>query len=131
MKPTQHLVLIFDGRCNFCTANAELVRLLDWRHAIHCRPFQAPGVPHAYGLTRAQCEQTLWAIAADGQLYQGAHAVGATLDALAPLPVFLRLYRIPALRRMADRVYAWVADHRRFFPGIRPYCERPGLPCGA
>jgi predicted DCC family thiol-disulfide oxidoreductase YuxK len=130
MKHPQQMVLLFDGSCNFCTASAELLRLLDWRHGLHCLPFQAPDVPQSYGLTVAQCEQTLWAIAADRHCYQGAQAVSAALDAIVPVPVFLLLYRFPALKRMADKMYAWVANNRRFFPGIRPYCERPGLPCG-
>jgi predicted DCC family thiol-disulfide oxidoreductase YuxK len=130
MQQTHQLVLIFDGSCNFCTATAEAVRLLDWRHAVHCLPFQAPGVPQVYGLTVAECEQTAWVITPDGQAYPGAQAVSAILDAVAPLPFFLLLYRFPAIRRLEDKVYAWVANNRRFFPGIRPYCERPGLPCG-
>ena len=131
MKQAQRVVLLFDGSCRFCTASAELLRLLDWRQGLHCLPLQAPAVPQAYGLTVAQCEQTLWAISADGHGYQGAQAVSAALDALVPFPVFLPLYRLPALKFIEDKVYAWVADNRRFFPGIRPYCERPGLPCGA
>lgn len=130
MKHRQRMALLFDGSCNFCTASAELLRLLDWRHGLHCLPFQAPAVPQSYGLTTAQCEQTVWAISADGHVYQGAQAVSAVLDAIVPVPVFLLLYRFPALKCMEDTMYAWVANHRRFFPGIRPYCERPGLPCG-
>jgi predicted DCC family thiol-disulfide oxidoreductase YuxK len=129
-KQPQRIVLLFDGSCSFCTACAELLRLLDWQHGLHCLPFQAPKAPQSYGLTVAQCEQTVWAISADGHIYQGAQAASAALDAIVPVPVFLLLYRFPALKRMEDTAYAWVANHRRFFPGIRPYCERPGLPCG-
>jgi len=130
MKNTQRIVLLFDGSCHFCTACAELLRLLNWRHCLQCLPFQAPDVPQSYGLTVAQCEQTAWAISADGHVYQGAQAVSAALDAIVPLPFFLFLYRFPGIKQMEDKVYAWVANNRRFFPGIRPYCERPGLPCG-
>ena len=130
MKNTQRVVLLFDGSCHFCTACAELLRLLDWRHGLHCRPFQAPDVPQSYGLTVAQCEQTVWVISADEHAYCGAQAVSAALDAIVPLPIFLVLYRVPAIKQVEDKVYAWVAKNRRFFPGIRPYCERPGRPCG-
>jgi predicted DCC family thiol-disulfide oxidoreductase YuxK len=129
-KHPQRLALLFDGSCNFCTACAELLRLLDWRHGLHRLPFQAPDVPQSYGLTVAQCEQTVWAISSDGHVYRGAQAVSAALDAIAPLPLFLLLYRFRAIKVMEDKVYAWVASNRKFFPGIRPYCERPGLPCG-
>src|SRR5215472_12459966 len=36
MKHTQRIVLLFDGSCHFCTACAECLRLLDWRHCLHC-----------------------------------------------------------------------------------------------
>ncbi len=130
MKNTQKLVLLFDGSCNFCTACAELVRLLDWQHRLQCLPFQAPDVPQSYRLTIAQCEQAAWAISPNGYLYRGAQAVCATLDAIVGLPVFLFLYRLPGIGRIEDKIYAWIAKNRRFFPGIRPYCERPGFPCG-
>jgi predicted DCC family thiol-disulfide oxidoreductase YuxK len=130
MKSTQKFVLLFDGSCNFCTACAEFLRLLDWRDHLHCLPFQAPDVPQSYGLTVAQCEQAVWAISPDGRLYRGAQAVCATLDAIVGPPFFLFLYRLPGIGQIADKIYAWVAKNRRFFPGIRPYCERPGFPCG-
>ena len=130
MNPSERIVLLFDGSCNFCTACAELLRLLDWRHGLHCVPFQAPGVPQAYGLTIPQCAEAVWAISAEGHAYRGAQAVSVALDTIVPLPFFLRLYRYPALQPLEDKVYAWVAGNRQFFPGIRPYCERPGNPCG-
>jgi predicted DCC family thiol-disulfide oxidoreductase YuxK len=130
MKTTQKAVLIFDGSCPFCTACAELLRVLDWRHRLDCLPFQAPGVPESHGLTVAQCEQTAWTITADGQVYPGAQAANAALDAIVLLPVFLFLSQLPGIKHIEDKIYAWVAKNRRFFPGIRPYCERPDRPCG-
>ena len=129
MGNTVRLVILFDGSCNFCTACAELLRVLDWRHRLHCLPFQAPGVPQSHGLTVAQCEQVIWAISSNGPRYQGTQAVSAALDAIVVFPFFLLLYQVPGIKHMEDQVYAWVAKHRRFFPGMRPYCERPGAPC--
>ena len=129
MGNTIQLVILFDGSCRFCTACAELLRVLDWRHRLHCLPFQAPGVPQAYGLTIAQCEQVVWAISSNGPRYQGAQAVSAALDAIVDFPFFLLLYQLPGIKHIEDQVYAWVAKNRRFFPGMHPYCERPGAPC--
>jgi predicted DCC family thiol-disulfide oxidoreductase YuxK len=131
MKNSEKLVILFDGSCRFCTAAAELLRVLDWRHRLECLPFQAPGVPQAYGLTVAQCERILWAIAPGGGSYQGAQAVSAALDAIVGLPLFQRLYLCPGIGQIEDKVYTWVASHRQFFPGIRPYCERSGSSCSA
>lgn len=129
MKHTQKMVLLFDGNCHFCTASAEWVRLLDWRQRLHCLPFQAPGVPQAYGLSVTQCEQAVWAISPSGQAYQGAQAICATFDALLGFPLFLWFYRFPGSKRVADRSYAWVAKNRRFLPGMRPSCQRPHVSC--
>ena len=130
MKNTRKIVLLFDGSCNFCTACVEFLRLLDRRHRFQYLPFQAPDVPQSYGLTVAQCEQAAWAISPNGHIYRGAQAVCATLDAIIGLPFFLFLYRLPGIGQIEDKIYAWVAKNRRFLPGIRPYCERPNLPCG-
>jgi predicted DCC family thiol-disulfide oxidoreductase YuxK len=130
MKNTQKFVLLFDGSCNFCTACAELLHVLDWRHRLQSFPFQRSGVPQSYGLTVAQCERAAWIISPTGRIYREAQAVNAALDAIVVLPCFLFLYQLPGIRQIEDKVYAWVAKNRRFLPGIRPYCERPSLPCG-
>ena len=131
MKNREKLVVHFDGSCHFCTATAELVPVLDWRHRLHCFPFQAPGLPQAYGLTVAPCERVVWAISPDGRSYQGAQAVSAALDVMVGLPLFRVLYQVPGIGPIEDKVYSWVANHRQRFPGIRPSCQRPGSPCGA
>ena len=130
MKKSEKLVVLFDGSCHFCITAAELVQVLDWQHRLHCLPFQAPGVPQAYGLTVAQCEQAVWAISLDGKSYQGAQAVGAVLDVIFGFPLFRVLYHFPGIGPIEDKVYSWVASHRQWFPGIRPSCQRPGSPCG-
>jgi len=108
---------------------AELLRVLDWRHCLHCLPFQAPGVPQAYGLTVAQCELMLWAVSPGGSSYQGAQAVSAALDCLVGFPLLWLLYHCPGIGKVEDKLYTWVASHRQWFPGLRPYCKRPGAPC--
>lgn len=130
MQNSEKLVILFDGSCHFCTAMAELLRVLDWRHRLHCLPFQTPGVPQAHGLTMAQCEQAVWAIFSDGNSFHGAQAVSAVLDAMVGLPLFRLLYHFPGMGPMEDEVYTWVASHRHLFPGIRPFCHRPSSPCG-
>lgn len=130
MKNVPRIVLIFDGSCNFCTACVELLRVLDWRHKLQCLPFQLPDVPQTYGLTVEQCEQAAWAITNDGHTYRGAQAISVALDATMLLPFFLFLFRFPRIMQIENKIYAWVAKNRRFFPGIRPYCTRPDKPCG-
>jgi predicted DCC family thiol-disulfide oxidoreductase YuxK len=125
----EKLVILFDGSCRFCTAMAELLRVLDWRGRMHCLPFQVPVIPQAYGLTVAQCERAVWAVSPDGSSYQGAQAVSVALDTLLGLCWFQLLYHCPGIERIEDKLYTWVASHRQSLPGLRPYCQRPGSPC--
>jgi predicted DCC family thiol-disulfide oxidoreductase YuxK len=83
-----------------------------------------PGVPQAYGLTVAQYERVLWAISPDGNTYQGAQAASSTLATLVGLLLFRFLYHCLGIRQIENKLYKWVASHRQFLPGIRPYCKR-------
>jgi predicted DCC family thiol-disulfide oxidoreductase YuxK len=130
MENTQKLILIFDGNCHFCTACIEVFRLLDWRHRLQCLPFQLPDVPQRYGLTLTQCEQAAWAILPSGQTYCGAQAINLALDASIGLPLFEKISQFPGVGKLETCVYAWIAAHRQWFPGVRPYCQRPGSTCG-
>jgi predicted DCC family thiol-disulfide oxidoreductase YuxK len=130
MENAQKLIFIFDGSCDFCTACAESIRLLDRRHRLQCLPFQVPDVPQRYGLTVTQCEQAAWAILPSGQHYCGAQAINLALDTSIGLPLFEKIFHFPGMGRLEERVYVWIAAHRRWFPGVRPYCRRPDSTCG-
>lgn len=121
MKNSEKLVILFDGSCPFCTATAKLLRILDWRHRLHCLPFQASGIPQAYGLAVAQCERVLWAISPDGNSYQGAQAVSAALDTIVGLPLFRLLYQVKGIGQIVSEPAVHhtlaAANHERNFYG--------------
>ncbi len=72
-----------------------------------------PGLIEQYGLTRAQVERAVWALAPGGQRWSGAAAVNRTLQELGRLwPWVAAAYRLAPLRWIEDRGYGWVADHR-------------------
>jgi predicted DCC family thiol-disulfide oxidoreductase YuxK len=104
MKNNKQLVILFDGSCHFCTATAQRLRVLDWQHRLHGLPFQAPGVPQAYGLTVAQGERVVWAISPDSSGSPRAQAASAVLDASVDFPFFRLLYQVPGLRPIEDNV---------------------------
>lgn len=130
MQNQQKLIFIFDGSCGFCTACVEVFRLLDRQRHLQCLPFQMLNVPQRYGLTVTQCEQAAWAILPSGQIYRGAQAINLALDGSIGLPLFEKVSHCPGMGNLEERMYAWIAAHRRWFPGIRPYCQRPGSICG-
>ncbi|MBX5450490.1 thiol-disulfide oxidoreductase DCC family protein [Thermogemmatispora sp.] len=123
-------LVIFDGSCDFCTAIAELIQRLDWRRRLTCLPFQIEGLPERYGLSVRQCEESVWTLLPDGRHYRGAQAISQILDLLIGLPLFQTLYRLPTLACLEERLYRWVAAHRQYLPGVKPFCQRPGAPCG-
>ncbi|GHO45363.1 thiol-disulfide oxidoreductase DCC family protein [Ktedonospora formicarum] len=126
----QSTLIIFDGSCDFCTAIVTIIQRCDWRGIFSFTPFQQPDLPESYGLTVPQCEQTVWIAMPDGHKFAGAHAVSSILDGLIILPIFTTLYRLPPLAKLADALYAWIARNRSHFPGVTPYCQRPGARCG-
>ncbi|WP_376789923.1 thiol-disulfide oxidoreductase DCC family protein [Thermoflexus sp.] len=121
--------MIFDGSCGFCTWAARWVKRWDRRHRVQLVPFQRPGAPERYGLTREACERAAWAITPDGTYHRGAAAIMVALSEALGCPGIRALYRIPLFRRIADALYEWVAAHRGQLPGTRPYCEEHPEEC--
>ncbi|WP_344224575.1 DUF393 domain-containing protein [Kocuria atrinae] len=117
------LDLIFDGRCGFCTRAVGWARKLDRHGCINTHAYQERGVLERFDLTESQADAAVWAVVGERQT-AGAAAVADTLDAALGTRVFGRLYRIPPVRILQDRVYQWVADHRGKFPGVTPWCEQ-------
>ncbi len=123
------VVLIFDGACGFCTRAARWVQRWDRQGRIRLVPFQQPGAPERYGLTREACAQAAWAITPDGARHRGAAAVLVALGEAMGCPWIRRLYSLPPARWIADALYEWVAAHRGRLPGVRPHCEEHPEEC--
>lgn len=120
--PPRGGVLVFDGYCGFCTRTAQFVLRLDELKRVRALPLQGRDVLRVTGLTREEALREATWIGADGVRWTGAGAMAAALSAATGLPALL-VYRIPPVRAAADRVYRWVAEHRRLLRGVTPYCE--------
>ncbi|MFN8474861.1 MAG: DCC1-like thiol-disulfide oxidoreductase family protein [Anaerolineae bacterium] len=107
-----------------------LVQRLDRHQRVHIVPFQQPGVLTDAGLTVAQAEGAAWVVDGRGRRYRGAAAINAALAAALGWPWLLSAYFWPGVMGVEDAVYAWVARNRSHFPGLTPYCDRPGAHCG-
>jgi predicted DCC family thiol-disulfide oxidoreductase YuxK len=76
-------------------------------------PNQIPGLIDPYGLSRAQVDQEVWAIAADGTRWSGAAAINQVLRELGGGWAGLAaLYRLAAFRWLEEHAYGWIAAHR-------------------
>jgi predicted DCC family thiol-disulfide oxidoreductase YuxK len=119
--PPRGGVLVFDGYCGFCTRAVRALLRADRRRRVRALPAQGKRVLDLTGLTREQAMHEAWWIGADGARRAGAAAMLAAVRAATGLPL-PALYRVPGFGRLADRVYRWVADHRRLLPGTTPHC---------
>jgi predicted DCC family thiol-disulfide oxidoreductase YuxK len=120
-------LLVFDGRCGFCTRSVGWARALDRRGRIAMRPYQEPGVPESIGTDAATCSEAVQWQGPDGVRLEGAAAVNAVLDTVSGTRIPSIVYRATA--GVQERVYQWVADHRGRFPGMTPYCESHPAEC--
>src|SRR5262245_57615353 len=77
-------VLIYDGRCRFCTEQVSwLERVVNG--AVRMQSFRDPGVLARHpGLTRAQCAQAIQLVEPSGHVSSGVEAIAAVLR-LRPL----------------------------------------------
>ncbi len=116
-------ILIFDGRCGFCT------RAVEWAVARLTRPVRA--VPYQavdlsrFGLTEEQAKEHAWWVTPDGRARRGHLAVAHTLRACRmPWPVLGWLLLIPPVRWAGALGYRLVSKGRGHLPGSTPACDR-------
>jgi predicted DCC family thiol-disulfide oxidoreductase YuxK len=120
----QHVTLIFDGRCGFCTRWVRLLRSLDRAGRVKAVPYQGPGTPEEHGLSLAQCEAAAWTVTPGPDRRSGAAAVNTALAVALGTRLPLWLYAAPGMEQLQERTYSLVARNRRRLPGDAPYCRQ-------
>jgi predicted DCC family thiol-disulfide oxidoreductase YuxK len=76
-------------------------------------PNQIPDLIDQYGLSRAQVDREVWAVAPDGNQWSGAAAINRTLQELAGVWGGLAMiYHLTPFRWLEDQAYRWIAEHR-------------------
>jgi predicted DCC family thiol-disulfide oxidoreductase YuxK len=105
-------VLLYDGHCRFCIAQAE--RLARWTgNRIRLLSFREPGVLARHpALTPEACEQAMQLVLPDGRIAAGAEAAARALALRAWLAPLAGLYFVPGIRQLADAGYRLVARNR-------------------
>jgi predicted DCC family thiol-disulfide oxidoreductase YuxK len=114
--------VVFDGNCKVCNRLSRLLGKWDRRHEIEVVPSQAPGVmarfpwipPRAYA-------EALQMIGPNGETRAGAAAIEWILDVLPKGKLISWVFRIPGMRRIADRFYKWFARNR-YHMGCGEHC---------
>ncbi|HEY1297046.1 MAG TPA: DCC1-like thiol-disulfide oxidoreductase family protein [Chloroflexota bacterium] len=106
------------------------IRVRDRAGRVLALPSQTRGLVERYGLSRSQTDRELWVVDREGRAWPGAAGVNRVFAELGPFWARVAgVYRFAPIRRIEDRAYRWVAEHRsRFrFWSTTPECEqRPG-----
>jgi predicted DCC family thiol-disulfide oxidoreductase YuxK len=102
--------LIYDGECRFCIAGEKrLRRFVGWR--LKSVPYQQAGALGLHPELSPEKVRTRMYLVVGDQLFGGAEAVAQSF-ALRPLGKIALIYYVAPLRRVLDKLYAWIASHR-------------------
>ncbi len=105
--------LIYDGECGMCRDAVRLLRRWDRAGKIDYVPFQDAAAVARFGIELPALAAAMHLILPDGRVFAGADAT-PELAKLFPGKGWLApLYRVPGVRPVARRVYAWIAARRK------------------
>jgi len=110
------LTLLYDGACPICVFEMKRLEGLDRRKGrrarLAYRDIAAPGFDAArYGTTFEAMMGRMHALTEDGRVLVGLDAIRAAYSAIG-LGWVLAPTRLPGVRAVADRAYAWFAQNR-------------------
>jgi predicted DCC family thiol-disulfide oxidoreductase YuxK len=121
-------LVLYDGDCVFCTAQAARVRRLA-AGRLRVEPLQT-ALPDVPWIDPEDAVRALHLVDRDGRGYAGAAAIVRLLRLTRPLFGILVLpYHLPGVRWLADRAYEFVAARRSAIAGRDDDC--PTCTCDA
>ncbi len=116
--------LLYDATCALCTASSNQALRIVPAGTIELLDANDPAVQARYGVTPEAAQREMHLISPNGRVSAGARAVRNLLRLSRWAWPLANLWRIPGFPWLADRVYAWVAQHRYLFMGrIAPSAE--------
>ncbi len=112
-------ILLYDATCRFCTAGSKRALWFAPRGSLVLQDVNDPALQARYGVTPEAAKLAMHLVSPRGRVSVGAYAVRELLRTsrwtlLRPLAY---LWRVPGFAWVANRLYAWVADHRYLFMG--------------
>jgi predicted DCC family thiol-disulfide oxidoreductase YuxK len=134
MADTQALTtvtLLFDGTCGFCTRSVRYLKNRDKRNQIEAIPCQIAINDPKYGLTDADCAQSIWAYTSDGRQAAGDQAAMLIASVMVDKKWPVTFGNLPLIKQALGFGYRTIARNRYRFPGDTPACQQPGFDCGA
>jgi predicted DCC family thiol-disulfide oxidoreductase YuxK len=105
--------LIYDGECGICQQAVALLKRWDREHVLRFVPFQDTAAIGRFGIALPALAAAMHLVLPDGRVYPGADAIPELLQLFPGKRWLAPLFRIPGVRPIARRVYAWIAERRR------------------
>jgi predicted DCC family thiol-disulfide oxidoreductase YuxK len=125
-NPPGEYVLLYDGSCQFCTAQSRNLVALARRGVIDAVDFQQPGVLARFpGISHEACMQAMHLVTPEGLIYKGFEAAVRAVATRPILGWIAYAYYVPGFRQIIDRLYAFIARRRYRFFG-RSAASSPG-----
>jgi predicted DCC family thiol-disulfide oxidoreductase YuxK len=115
--------LVYDGTCKVCGRFVTLLRAWDRNEEIEVVPSQQPGVIARFPWIPARAyAEAVQLIGPHGRTWSGAAAIEHLLHVLPKGRLLSWIFKIPFMRRIADRFYKWFARNRYHF-GCGAHCQ--------
>ena len=120
----QRWIVLYDGLCRFCTAQAKrLVRLVGNRR-VESVSFQDEGVLARFpGVTHEACMLRMHIVRPDGRVFAGAESVARAVTLVPVVGWFAFFYYVPGVRQLAELAYRYVAKNRYRLFGRVEECD--------
>ena len=117
MPRTPTAKLLYDATCAFCTASSKQAVRFVPPGTLDLLDVNDPTVQAQYDISPAAAQREMHLIRPNGRISAGAWAIRDLLRLSRWAWPLARFWRIPGFPWLADRVYAWVAQHRYLFMG--------------
>jgi predicted DCC family thiol-disulfide oxidoreductase YuxK len=118
-------VVLFDGQCNFCRSQIDILRRLDGRDRLVYLSLHSPEVAERFpDLTFEQLMDQMWIVTTQGKQYGGAFAVRYLSRLLPILWPIAPILHIPGSMPLWQFLYRQVAKRRYQLAGRN--CDEGG-----
>ena len=111
-------ILLYDGACRICTAQAYAIARYDADRRIALLDLNSPAAHEGYPqISPEDAQRWLHIVGPDGRVWRGAEAVRLALLLLPIGRPFGALLYLPGAMRLARPLYDWFARNRYRFGG--------------
>lgn len=113
--------VIYDGECGICRQSVDLLKRWDREQVLRYVPFQDEAAVARFRIALPALAAAMHLVFPDGRVFAGADAVPELLRLLPGKRWLAVWFRVPGVRPLARRLYAWIAARRRcLVRGVQP-----------